>query len=60
LIEYDRITLSAVIAHEKREIQYSRDAGDEIEKPRRTGYPALRADDDRAKRSVPTIRLFEN
>jgi hypothetical protein len=30
-----------------REIQYSRDAGDGIEKPRRTGYPAGAGYDDR-------------
>src|SRR6478752_2358160 len=35
-----RATLTAVIARLDRAIQYSRDASDGIEKPRRTGYPA--------------------
>src|SRR5258707_5337518 len=38
--EYERATPSVVIARLDRATQYSRDAGDGIEKPRRTGYPA--------------------
>src|SRR6476660_3003974 len=38
--EYERATLSTVIARLDRATQYSRDGCDGIEKPRRTGYPA--------------------
>jgi hypothetical protein len=39
---WDDATLSTVIAREGGAIQYSRDACDEIDKPRRTGYPRSR------------------
>src|SRR4029079_4717283 len=39
---------STVIARLDRAIQYSRDANDQIDKPRRTGSPALAGYDDRA------------
>src|ERR1700681_236466 len=38
--EYERATLSLVIARGKRAIQYSRDVDNGIEMPQRTGYPA--------------------
>src|SRR5258708_38325133 len=38
--EYERATPSVVIDRLDRATQYSRDAGDGIEKPPRTGYPA--------------------
>ena len=37
-----RATFSAVVAWLDRAIQYSRDASDGAEKPRRTGYPHAR------------------
>jgi hypothetical protein len=38
--QYERRHIPAVIARLDRAIQYSKDACDGIERPRRTGYPA--------------------